>query len=307
MTAKSLEGAAGGTIGRERARNPRMPRKFHIKFDKSAEHALAERAKRLTPRGPPLEMSPKLRAIHFLRGVHSTATLALPAFYLFLGAATSNADPDCAIAKYPGLVLKYTTKYSSINLISLCCRKAFDHAAKGLTGADFGKISDETLKMVAEYWSSSSSRPIQDAVAALNLLRSVFRDCAKTDRDLLDGATVLGRRIGLLKQHADRSAAHLSLDRYEFDVLDCAHVVAALTVFGEIIRSFDDSSTSPTYFDTLNEASFSAAMQLFPAGPDVRLFDDIQIEVQSRLCWQWGIDRGRQMLLEELPYAMGWY
>jgi len=26
--------------------------------------------------------------------------------------------------------------------------------------------------------------------------------------------------------------------------------------------------------------------------------------MQSRLCWQWGIERGRQMLLEQLPYAI---
>lgn len=191
--------------------------------------------------------------------------------------------------------------------VSLSCRKAFDHGANGLTGADFAKSSDETLKKVAEYWSTKSGRSFQEALAALDLLRSIFWDCARTDKALLNAAVPLGRRIGLLKQHADRSAAHLSLENYEFSTLDCAHVVAALTVIGEIIRSFDDPLAEPTYFDTLDEASLSAASRLFPAMPDIRLFQEIKIEMQSRLCWQWGTEQGRQMLLEELPYAIGWF
>jgi len=89
--------------------------------------------------------------------------------------------------------------------------------------------------------------------------------------------------------------------------LDCVHVVAALTVIGEIIRSFDDPNSQPTYFDTLDEASLNAARQLFPALPNLRLFGNLQIEMQSRLCWQFGDDKGRQMLLEQLPYAIGWF
>jgi hypothetical protein len=117
----------------------------------------------------------------------------------------------------------------------------------------------------------------------------------------------LGRRIALLKKYADHAAAHLSLDTYEFSTLDCVHVVAALTVIGEIIRSFDDSNSPPTYFDTLDEASLNAAKQLFPTLPNLRLFGNIQIEMQSRLCWQFGGNKGRQMLLEQLPYAIGWF
>lgn len=252
-----------------------------------------------------MQLNPSERAIHFLRGVHSRATMALPAFYLFLG-ANADGNQDCTIAGYPGVVLKHALKFSSIGTVTLSCRKAFDHA-KGFTGACFAKISDETLESVAEYWSTTSRRPFQEALAALDLLRSIFRDCAKTDTALFNAAFPLGRRIGLLKQHADRSAAHLSLQSYEFSTLDCAHVVAALTMIGEIIRSFDNSHTQPTYFDSLDEASLSAARQLFPATPDIRLFQNIEIETQSRLCWQWGTEQGRQMLLEQLPYAIGWF
>ena len=84
-------------------------------------------------------------------------------------------------------------------------------------------------------------------------------------------------------------------------------MVAALTVIGEIIRSFDDPHAEATYFDTLDEASLSVARQLFPTTPDIRLFQEIKIEMQSRLCWQWGTEQGRQMILEKLPYAIGWF
>ena len=84
-------------------------------------------------------------------------------------------------------------------------------------------------------------------------------------------------------------------------------MVAALTIIGEIIRSFDDPTELPTYYDTLDQASLIAARKLFPALPDIRLFQNIKVEMQSRLCWQWETDRGLQMLLEQLPYAIGWF
>jgi len=218
-----------------------------------------------------------------------------------------DGEPPCSIAGYPGLILKHSLQFSSIGTIALSCRKAFDHATTGLTGARFSKVSDSTLTEVAEYWANNSGRPVEDAYAALYLLRSVFRDCAKNETQLLAAQAPLARRIALLKQYADHAAAHLSLDYYEFSMLDCVHVVAALTMIGEIIRSFDDSNSQPTYFDTLDEASLNAAKQLFPALPNLRLFGNLQIEMQSRLCWQFGYDKGRQMILEQLPYAIGWF
>lgn len=280
--------------------------KLVITVDRSAERVLADRASRLKPTGPPLALSPLEQAVQFLRGVHSRATLTLPAFYLHLG-ATVEGEPSCSIAGYPGFVLRHSLQFFSIGTVALSCRKAFDHGRKGLTGANFARVSDETLTKVAEYWSQKSNRPIRDAFAALYLLRSVFQDCAKSETHLLTGPASLGRRVALLKQYADHAAAHLSLDNYEFSTLDCVHVVAALTVIGEIIRSFDDPESQPTYFDTLDEASLNAAKHLFPATPDVRLFRSMQIEMQSRLCWQFGFDKGRQMLLEQLPYAIGWF
>jgi hypothetical protein len=276
-----------------------------IVVKRGAEDDLVERAKRLRPKGPPIQLDPLERAVHFLRGVSARATMVLPAFYLFLGAKT-NGDPECMIEGYPGIVLKHAIRFSSVGTISLSCRKAFDHGGSGLTGANFAKTSDEVLSEVATYWSGNSGHPVEEALAALNLLRAIFRECAKSDTALLNTTAPLCLRIALLKQHANRSAAHLSLENFEFSTLDCTHVVAALIILGEIIRSFDEPGDQPTYFDTLDEASLSAARQLFPSTPDTRLFASMKIETQARLCWQWGIEMGGRMLLEQLPYAIGW-
>jgi hypothetical protein len=132
--------------------------KIVLKIDRSAEHELTERAKRLTPRGPPFQLSPLERGVHFLRGVNSRATMALPAFYLF-HAAAANTDRACTIDGYPGVVLKHSISFSSLGTVALACRKAFDHGANGLTGANFAKTSDATLEEHAEYWAKSSIRP----------------------------------------------------------------------------------------------------------------------------------------------------
>lgn len=281
--------------------------KLVLTFDRSAERALADRAERLKSRRPPIGLNPVERAVHFLRGVHSRSTLALPQFYLLLASNNDDDEQPCAIEGYPGLIFKHAIKFSSIGTVSLACRKVFDHAATGLTGANFSKSSKENLEKVAQYWAENSGRSVQDALSALQFLQLIFRDCARAHSELLNATVPLSRRIGLLKQYADRSAAHLSMENYEVSPLDCAHVVAALVVIGEIIRSFDDPSEQATYYDTVDEASLIAARKLFPALPDIRLFQHIKVEVHSRLCWQSGADRGRKMLLEELPYAIGWY
>jgi hypothetical protein len=283
-----------------------MQAKLKITVDRSAERVLTDRSDRLTPREAPMQLTSYERSIHFLRGVQSRAAIALPAFYLFLGASSESKEP-CSIEGYPGVVFKHMVKYSSISTVSLCCRKVFDHERGGLTGASFGKSPDVVVASVAEYWATKSSRPLEDAVAALKFLRSIFRECAKADSTLLKESAPLSRRIGLLKQYANRSAAHLSLENYEFWILDCAHVVAAMTMIGEIIRSFDDPMSQSDYFDDIDDAGLRAAIHLFPGTPDLRLFRDMSIETQSRLCWQWGSDRGRHMLLEQLPYAISWF
>ena len=131
--------------------------KIKVKPDTREADALVDRAKRLKPSGPPLRLDPATSAVQFLRGVGSRATMSLPAFYLFLGSNVQEADA-CSIPAYPGAVLTHWMRFSAINTITLSCRKVFDHAAGGMTGAGLAKSSDLVLRGVAEYWAKRSKR-----------------------------------------------------------------------------------------------------------------------------------------------------
>ena len=61
-----------------------MAPKLTLTFNKGAERELADRVERLKRRGRPIQLDPLERVVHFLRGTSSRATMALPAFYLFL-------------------------------------------------------------------------------------------------------------------------------------------------------------------------------------------------------------------------------
>jgi hypothetical protein len=237
--------------------------------------------------------------------MNSRANFGLPAFYRFLGASS---EKECHIEGSPGVILKHSLAFSSVNTISLACRKVFDHKSNGLTGAGFAKISDETLIEVASFWATRSSRERDEAATALLLLRSVVLECSRTDSDLLNTrqTSTLGRRIAVFRQHANRAAAHLSLDYYEFTILDFAHVVAALCLLGEMVNSFDSPSPDPEYYDNLDAAAHEAAKSIFPGLPELRLFREMKVETQARLSWQWGIERGKHMFLGQLPHAIGW-
>ncbi|KVM48919.1 hypothetical protein WJ58_26140 [Burkholderia ubonensis] len=277
--------------------------KLYLKIDRSAAAKVAERANRRMPREAPIDVGDLGKSVHFLRGVGSRSAFALSSYYVLLAADIDGQNP-CTIPHYPGKVLQSYLKFSSLNTFALACRKVFDHG-KGLTGAGFGKHSDSTLRKHAKYWAELSQRPMEDAYSALHFLRTFFIKCAKTDTDLFKDGTTLGRRIGFVKQYADRVAAHLSLQDYEFDGLDLAHVVAALVLVGEIIRSFDMASESSSYFDQIDQAALDATQALFPNAPKIRLFENIKIEQQARACWKLGEEFGIQMLTEQLPYAIG--
>ncbi len=169
-----------------------MSPKITITLDQSAERELANRAERMKPRGPPVQLNPMERAVHFLRGVSSRATMALPAFYLFLGART-DGDQACAIEGYPGVVLKHAIEFSSVGTVSLSCRKVFDHRAKGLTGVNFAKNSNGTLEQVAEYWSTQSNRSFQEALAAL--LAPQRHGCETAPDDFRAGVSRIDRPL----------------------------------------------------------------------------------------------------------------
>lgn len=278
--------------------------RIDLSIDRIAASEVAGRAERLMPSDVQQKLKGVLASIHFLRGVGSRATFALSSFYLVMATSVQGSN-RCTITGYPGKVLQSQLHLSSLNMMALACRKVFDHG-KGLTGAAFGRIDESTLERHAEYWAKNADRPKEDAYRALHFLRSFFAKCSKKPDALFKEGTTLGRRIGFIKQYADRSAAHLSLEYYEFDYLDLAHLVAALALIGSIICSFDHGSPSE-YFNEIDEAAFTAAEALFPDIPKVRLFEHMDVNMQARLCWQLGEDHGMHMLTEQLPYAISWF
>lgn len=282
-----------------------MALKIVFNFNDDAKEDLFARSKRLIRTGPPFKLTGTERSVQFLRGVFSRASLCLPAFYYFLGSASAHEEAKSS-ADYSFRVAQTYSKFSDLNTLSLNCRKIFDHASKPeLTGGNFAKTSDATLAEHAEYWSRTSSRNADEALSALRFLRRFFSECSKTDTDLLQADSQLQKRIGLLKQHADRTAAHLSLEDYALNIEDLAHFTGACALIGEIIRSFDQPSLGPGYFNEVDAASYQAAQRMFPQIAKFQLFANMKLERQARVYWQSGEGYGIPMLLNQLHYALG--
>lgn len=251
-----------------------------------------------------IELTSTQKSIHFLRGVNSRAGIALAHFYLILSTNMQGSN-TCMIAGYPGQILQSAVHFSSLNTVALICRKVFDHSTSGLTGAQFGKQSDATLDEHAFYWSKHSERPIEEARRALTFLRAVFKKCSKSiEMSRQDGA-LLCRRIGAVKEYANNEAAHISLNDYRFEALDLAHIVAALTLIGEIIRTFDDIESSPSYFDDLDSAAYEASRRLFPDAPRFQLFGVTKVREHAQSCLKRSLEFGIEMLVTNLPNVLG--
>jgi hypothetical protein len=281
-----------------------MAQKIVFTFKDDSKDDLFARSQRMIRNGPPFKLVGTGRSVQFLRGVFSRASLCLPAFYYFLGSASAHDEAKTS-PDFPFKVAQTYSEFSDLNTLSLNCRKIFDHASKpDLTGANFAKSSDATLQEHAKYWSNISARSIHEALTALKFLRRFFSECSKTDTELLQADSQLQKRIGLLKQHADRAAAHLSLENYELDIKDLAHFTGACVLVGEIIRSFDSPSLGPNYFNEVDAGSYQAAKRIFPQISKFQLFANIKLEQQARIYWQFE-DEGIYMLLNRLHYALG--
>lgn len=279
-----------------------MAAKLVLTFKSKSSDDLRERAKRLTRTGPPLQLRGAGLSVQFLRGVFSRASMCVPAFYYFLGATSGRDLPS---EDYPLNVARSYADFSDLNTLTLSCRKLFDHSTKpDLTGGNFAKLPDDVLREHAAYWAKTSTHSTEDAFNALTFLRRFFGDCSQTDTRLLQSDGLLQKRIGLLKQHADRAAAHLTLEDYAIDIIDLAHFTAACVLVGEIVRSFDHPALGSEYFDKLDAASYKAAARIFPQIAKFQLFTNWRLEKQARLYWQ-NSDVGMQMLLNEMQYALG--
>lgn len=266
---------------------------------------LDARAGRMRRRAEPFRLHGRLRSIHFLRGVMSRASMSLPAFYYFLGTAQAAEDAKVS-GDLPFRVAQSYLEFSTLNTISLSCRKVFDHAAKpDLTGGNFARLPDIAIEEHAKYWSERGENSFEDAHRALIFLREFFREYARTDGELFKAPGRLHKRVGLLKQHADRAAAHLSLQDYEIELFDTVHVVAALVIVGEVIRSFDAPSLGAGYFNDLDAASHAAALRTFASLPELRLFGHMAIEQQARAYWKMYQHESIPRFFDQLESALG--
>lgn len=251
-----------------------------------------------------VDFEPTVTAIQFLRGVSNRAPLALPAVYAQLGSRIPFESPA---TPYWQRVNAANIKFSSLQTISLTCRAIFDDGRNGMTGKAFAKASDEVLASVAKLWVENSGQPIADATKALRLLRQLFKLCAQPKKSLLEASSLLERRVGLLKYHADREAAHITLEPFLLDLLDVIHVVAAISVIGAMIVDFDDKTRSGQHFNAIDEAGWQAAKMTFPSLKGPRLFHRFDIHAQARAYWKFEQCDGLNMLLNQLPAAIGYW
>jgi hypothetical protein len=251
-----------------------------------------------------IALDPLVKSIQFLRGVSSRATFVLPSLYFQWGAQVSLADRTLP---YWQRVQAAQVEYASLQMMSLACRAVFDDSLTGMTGKNFAKVSDPVLLSMAHFWSKDSGQPVADALKALTLLRGVFKRCAHQPKQLFDASSLLERRVGLVKFHGHRQAAHITLDSFLFHTLDLVHVVAAIAVVGAMIIGFDDKARGDRYFDDIDEAAWQAATTTFPALSGRRLFHSFNIHQQARAYWRIEELDGLNMLLNQLPSAIGYW
>jgi hypothetical protein len=269
-----------------------------------ASKNLNARIAELKRRDKPFNLDAVVEGVQFLRGVGSRASEVLPTFYILVGSSTAKAGSEVARWKP---TQSATLNRSALRSISLICRSIFDDSRKGMTGKRFANISDATLGAIAEHWSRFSKRPVEDASKALTLLRGVFQLCAQPRKTLLNSESLLERRIGLLKYHADHEAAHITLEPFLLDTLDIVHVVAAIAILGAIIVDFDQPQLGDKYFDSLDEAGWSSAKAIFPEFSMDRLFLRFAVHEQARGYWKHPEFQGLKMLLTQLPAAIGYW
>lgn len=277
--------------------------KITISMDQSEKKELSERATRLL--APAAQLTPLLKSIHFLRGVGARSSFLSAALYAYIGSESGQGGTPM-LPGYPGVTFRHYMRHTSFASLTLDCRKAFDSRPDGLTGAMFAKSKPECLEEHANYWSLRDGAIRDDAVASLSFLKKLFARLSRPRNDLLKGETDLEKRVGLLRCHADRSAAHLSLEDYAIHVTDLVHVVAALTFIGEIIQSFDQPWHEGSRFNELDEAGAAAARTMFPEMQPIRLFEHMDVVSHARQCWkkpEWGFD----YITRQLPFATGWW
>ena len=272
-----------------------------------SDKELSERAIKMARHGPPVQLTELECSVQFLNGVLSKASFLLPAYYSFF-ATSIDAKKASSIDSYPGAVFQCYMNKSGLSYIALVTRKLFDHSKNdSLNGAKFAKISDRTLKKHAKRWARFSGRSEQYAINALEILRSFFKVCSQEENDLLKEESRLCKRIGLVKQYANREAAHLTFQGYGVSWLDVLHITASIVLVAEIIRSFDRPEYKEGYYHEINSAAFTAIKQLYPETPELKLFKEIDISQLAKECVERGEDYSMELIFEKIPDKLSYY
>lgn len=277
--------------------------KLVIHWSDHSHAVVGARAQRVKPRAP-MRLTDRESAVLFLRQVASRAANVLPTLYLQIGAIVQSAHQGRNESHHK--LLAHTLRYSTAATLSMTCRQVFDHARDGMSGKRFARAGRETLVSVADYWCGKGDGDREQAMRSLVLLQTVFSRCSELPSALLSTPSLLQRRVGLLKAHADRSAAHLSMDYFEVGTEDFVHFAAALVMLGALIVRFDDPELPPDYIDRIDVTSLEAAKAVFPALTMSRLFDHFKVLEMAETASRWGHD-GIEWILDTLPGALGWW
>lgn len=238
--------------------------------------------RRLLEDGPRFVLTPLENNVLFLRAVQARCWIAVSHYYLMLGTHL----PRDKGTPYHMELLSRALDFSAVAMVTLCCRKVFDHDARGMTGRVFASAKPTVVGEVARYWASNSGRSEEEARRVLDLLQALFDLLSRTKQQLKMADTALARRVGLLKRHADAAAAHISMGDYEFDMVDCTHVIAAMALVGAYIARFDDARGFHSPYDQVDRAALEAARHLYPDLWLRRLFDQVTVERAQALYLQ---------------------
>lgn len=283
----------------------RPPVKIRITSTDFARVNLRSRVSEFHKRDTRVEYDNLTATVQSLREIGGRATHMLPALYMTLAARSAQKERD---TPYWRVVQASFLEECALQAIALACRSIFDHRRTALSGNTISRLSDETIKAVATYWSKEGHVSYEDGVLALHVLKRLFAHCARHEKILLQQPSMLERRIGLLKVYANRRAAHMSLDNYLFNVVDLIHVVAAIALIGAIIVDFDMPTQAGGYFDAIDDGGWRAAQHIFPHLAMKRIFEHWDIHQQAKLKWKYPEHYdGVEYILNQLPAAIGYW
>lgn len=248
-----------------------------------------------------------IQAVQYLRHASGRAAIALSAFYFYFGAVVaSERSPK---ASHIEIVKRQTINYASTWTIALCVRSIFDRHAKGeLSSKVLLNLNRADYDEVVRYWSERNGANAGDAGLALAFITRMLTRCGVPIGKPETCDCILTRRVALLAAYADRVAAHISLEDYEFSVLDVAHVVAATAIWAAVIHGFDNpGSSGAEYLISIDRSAHAAAIEVFPdfAGTPRLLSDEFIRDTFPKLVAGQLID-GVDYLSTWLLSAVGW-